>query len=177
TTDALNDGAETTPKETQGQNNKHHGGVLGMAFNSILRSALLAGLVAGLLPLSAGATNPDPPTPTPPGEGILPPVSRVDADAPFATTIERNTGPSRSGWVVRPTNVGADGLRHPIVIWGPGAGTGPSNYEFHLRRIASHGFVVYSEPSTNSGREMTAAIDWLITQNGRSTSPYYQRLD
>jgi hypothetical protein len=99
---------------------------------------------------TTGTTNP-PPT------GSLPPVSSVDADGPFATTVTQSTGSSRSGWVVRPTNLGANGLKHPIFIWGPGAGTGPAEYEFHLRRLASHGFVVYSETSSNSGSEMTAA--------------------
>lgn len=114
---------------------------------------------------------------TPPPTGSLPPVSSVAVDGPFATTVTQSTGSSRSGWVVRPTNLGANGLKHPIFIWGPGAGTGPAEYEFHLRRLASHGFVVYSETSSNSGSEMTAAMTWLISENSRSTSPYYQKLD
>lgn len=111
------------------------------------------------------------------GGGTLPPVSSVDADGPFTTTADTSTGPNRSGWVVRPTTLGANGLKHPIFIWGPGAGTGPSNYDFHLRRIASHGFVVYSEVSTGDGSEMRAAITWLINENNRAASPYYQKLD
>jgi hypothetical protein len=118
-----------------------------------------------------GSTNPPPG-----GGGTLPPVSSVDADGPFATTVTSSSGPGR-GWVVRPTTLGANGLKHPIFIWGPGAGTGPSNYEFHLRRIASHGFVVYSETSTGDGDEMRAAITWLINENNRSGSTYYQKLD
>jgi len=113
----------------------------------------------------------------PPPVGSLPPVNSVDADGPFATTVTQSTGSSRNGWVVRPTNLGASGLKHPIFIWGPGAGTGPAEYEFHLRRLASHGFVVYSQTSSNSGSEMTAAITWLIAENSRSASPYYQKLD
>lgn len=119
-----------------------------------------------------GTTGNEPPT-----GGTLPPVNSVDADGPFATTVTQNTGSSRSGWVVRPTTLGANGLKHPIFIWGPGAGTGPAEYEFHLRRLASHGFVVYSQTSSNSGSEMTAAITWLISENNRTASPYYQKLD
>jgi len=150
-----------------------------MSISNVLRQMLLASAVIGLFPLSAGAINP-PTTPEPPpptGGGTLPPVSSVETNGPFATTIERRTGPSRDGWVVRPTNLGANGLLHPIFIWGPGAGSTPSSYEDHLRRIASHGFVVYSEVSSNSGSEMTRAIDWLISENARRTSPYYQKLD
>jgi hypothetical protein len=116
-------------------------------------------------------------TGTTPPVGGLPPVNSVDADGPFATTVTQSTGSSRSGWVVRPTNLGANGLKHPIFIWGPGAGTGPAEYEFHLRRLASHGFVVYSQTSTSSGSEMTAAMTWLISENNRAASPYYQKLD
>lgn len=115
--------------------------------------------------------------PPPTGGGTLPPVSSVDADGPFTTNAATNTGPARAGWVVHPTTLGANGLKHPVFIWGPGAGTGPSNYDFHLRRIASHGFIVYSETSTSSGAEMKAAIDWLIAENGRPASPYYQKID
>lgn len=113
----------------------------------------------------------------PGGGGTLPPVSRVDADGPFTTTADTSTGPGRAGWVVRPATLGANGLKHPIFVWGPGAGTGPSNYDFHLRRIASHGFVVYAEVSTGDGNEMIAAINWLINENNRTASPYYQKLD
>lgn len=145
-----------------------------------LLKVLLLGLLVALLPLQAAAINPPTrdPQPEPPLPGTtLPPVFSVSSDGPYATTIERNTGPRRSGWVVRPTNLGADGVKHPILIWGPGAGTGPSSYEFHLRRIASHGFVVYSQTSTSSGREVTAAIDWLVSQNSQARSPYNQKLN
>ena len=111
-----------------------------------------------------------------PGGGVLPPVSSIETDGPFAVTIDMNTGPARSGWVARPTNLGQNGIKHPVFIWGPGAGATPSSYEFHLRRIASHGFVVFSQVSTSSGSEMRAAIDWLISENSRSASPYFQKL-
>lgn len=79
---------------------------------------------------------------------------------------------------MRPSSLGSQGVsKHPIFIWGPGGGSEPADYEDHLRRIASHGFVVYSEVSTGDGTEMTAAMDWLITQNGRSSSAYYGKLD
>lgn len=109
--------------------------------------------------------------------GSLPPVDRIDTDGPFQTTQHRSTGPGGNGWVVHPTNLGAEGLRHPIFIWGPGAGTGPAEYDFLLRRIASHGFVVYSEVSTGNGSEMSAALDWIIAQNSNPASRYYQKLD
>lgn len=111
------------------------------------------------------------------GDGTLPPVDNVDSNGPFQTTEHRNTGPGGDAWVVHPSNMGADGLDHPIFIWGPGAGTGPSNYDFFLDRMASHGFVVYSEVSTGDGDEMEDALDWIIAENSRPGSRYYQQLD
>ncbi len=137
--------------------------------NSFFESYTVANIV---LSGTNGNGNPDP---DPPG-GVLPPVSSVDRDGPFATTIERNTGPRRNGWVARPATLGQNGIKHPVFIWGPGAGSTPSSYEDHMRRIASHGFVVYSEVSTSNGSEIRAAIDWLVSENGRSASPYHQRL-
>jgi hypothetical protein len=114
------------------------------------------------------------PTPTP----TLPPVTSVTMDGPFTTTVDASAGPGRAGLVVRPTMLGANGLTHPIFIWGPGRGTRVRDYETFMRRIASHGFVVYSEISpTADGSEMLAAITWLISENERSESPYYQKLD
>lgn len=111
------------------------------------------------------------------GNGTLPPVDRIDVNGPFQTTEDRNAGPSGDGWVVHPTNLGANGLKHPIFIWGPGGGTGPADYDFFLDRVASHGFVIYSEVSTGGGGEMEDALDWLIAENNRPGSIYYQKLD
>jgi len=109
--------------------------------------------------------------------GILPAVSSIEKDGPFATSIDKNVGSSGAGWVVRPTTLGSQGVsKHPIFVFGPGAGSTPSNYETYLRRWASHGFVVYSETSTSSGSEMTRAMDWLIKQNSTSSSKYYNKL-
>ncbi|WP_129646726.1 hypothetical protein [Peristeroidobacter agariperforans] len=126
--------------------------------------------VANIVLDGTGGSDPDP------GGGVLPPVSSIETDGPFSTTVDMSAGSGRSGWVVRPTTLGQNGLRHPVFVWGPGAGATPSSYEFHLRRLASHGFVVYSEVSTSSGSELRAALDWLVSENGRAGSPYYQRL-
>ncbi|QJD58756.1 hypothetical protein HG264_07465 [Pseudomonas sp. gcc21] len=157
-----------------------------MSVGIAMKKALIMGLCIGLLPLHAAAFNPptnpptDPTDPTdpPPSTGTpLPPVSSVERDGPYQVTIDKNTGPSRQGWVARPATLGENGVQHPIFIWGPGAGSTPSSYEDHLRRIASHGFVVYSEVSSSSGDEMTDAMDWLIEQNDSTRSPYHEKLD
>lgn len=110
------------------------------------------------------------------GDGSFPPVNSVFTDGPFDVSILKSAGPGR-GWVAYPTELGKDGLIHPIFIWGPGAGADQSDYEFLLRRLASHGFVVYSEASTGDGDEMIDAFDWLVRENNRSSSRFYRKLD
>jgi hypothetical protein len=109
--------------------------------------------------------------------GILPAVTSVDVDGPFAVEIDRDTGPTSEAWVYRPANLNQLGAPHPVFVWGPGAGATPESYRDHLTRIASHGFVVYSIVSTGNGSEMTAALDWLVAENERSGATYFGKLD
>jgi predicted esterase len=142
--------------------------------------ALIRRYILGLIP--SFGTNVTPTikiveTPTS-GTKILPSVDSVEKDGPFSLTVERNVGPSGKAWVVRPANLGSLGVTaHPIFIWGPGGGSDPSYYQDIMTRIASHGFVVYSETPSDSGAEMKAGIDWLIEQNSNSSSKYYNKLD
>ena len=109
---------------------------------------------------------------------ILPPVNSVDANGPFSVAIDKNTGPSRKAWVIRPASLGSLGVaKHPIFIFGPGSGSTAEPYQDILTKLASHGFVVFSEQPSNSGSEMKAGIDWLIEQNSNPSSPYYNKLD
>lgn len=74
-----------------------------MSFIQVTRKAPLFGVFLGLMPLQAAmALNPpiDPEEPSP-GGNPLPPVSRVDADGPYAVTIDTRAGPSCAGWVAR----------------------------------------------------------------------------
>ncbi len=109
--------------------------------------------------------------------GSLPVVDSVEVNGPFTSVEDRNTGADGEAWVVRPSNLGQDGLLHPVFLWGPGGGTGPEDYDFFLDRVASHGFVVYSHVSSGQGTEMEEGLDWLEQQNNNPSSPYYQRLD
>lgn len=87
--------------------------------------------------------------------------------------VER-TGPNGSSWVYYPEGLGKDGLKHPVFQWGPGAGTGPAEYLDHLNLLASHGFVIVSQASTQSGKE---ALDWILEENGKEGSMWYGKLD
>jgi hypothetical protein len=85
-----------------------------------------------------------------------------------------STGPSGSSWIYHPKELGQGGMRHPVFQWGPGAGTGPSEYADHLNLLASHGFVIISQESTQSGK---AALNWILAENGKQGSMWYQKLD
>jgi hypothetical protein len=106
-----------------------------------------------------------------------PPADTVDmamGPGPWKPMHVERTGPNGSSWVFFPEGLGKDGLKHPVFNWGPGAGTSASNYVDHLNHLASHGFVVISQPSTQSGKQ---ALDWLLAENDKQGSMFYQKLD
>jgi hypothetical protein len=108
--------------------------------------------------------------------GSLPPVTSVDQDGPYTVTIDQNAG--ANSWVFRPTELGKDGVKHPIFVWGTGATSVPSQYTDHFNRVASHGFVVISPNSASvSASLLEASLDWILAQNDDPSSLYYQKLD
>ena len=73
-----------------------------------------------LVALSVSATAaPLPDTPGAP----FPSVSSFDNDGPYAVTSQ-SEGPNCR--VYRPRTLGQGGVRHPIILWGNGIGTGPT---------------------------------------------------
>lgn len=104
------------------------------------------------------------------------PDADVDADGPFQVTVDEMGGGNT--WVFHPTELGKDGLEHPIFVWGTGATSVPSQYMDHFTRMASHGFVIIS-PNTGSVNAMLLgqALDWILAENDRMGSTYYQKLD
>ncbi|SNT62295.1 hypothetical protein SAMN05421812_11434 [Asanoa hainanensis] len=147
------------------------GRALRLRFSLNASSVLETLTVDNVLVVAEDGDDPDPPG------GSLPPVSDVTRPGPYAVTVDQTAGPDDDGWLVYPTNAGQNGVDHPILVWGPGAGSGPADYSDMLRQWASHGFVVYSEVSSSSGAYMVAALDWLEDQNASPSSPLYQDLD
>lgn len=141
----------------------------------------LTGLALGML-LSAGAMainpgNPDPgPGPGPgPGTGF-PAVSNFASSGSFSVT---NSNVNSDCTVYRPRTLGDNGLRHPIILWGNGTGSSPSTYSRLLEHWASHGFVVAAARTSNagSGSEMLSCLNYLVTENGRSSGTFAGKLD
>ena len=126
-----------------------------------------AGAVAGVD--DGGPSGPSP------GSHKCVPADGVDGDGPFTPRhMENAMGDS---WVFYPEELGRDALTHPVFNWAPGAGGTPRTYLEDLHRLASHGFVVISQPSTGMGAEGKAALDWLLAQNERPESIFYKKLD
>jgi hypothetical protein len=110
---------------------------------------------------------------------MLPTVTSVDGPGPFRTSQELNAGPSRSSGLFYPTELGKDGLKHPIFVWGCGGTTNPSFYATELAQIASHGFVAIGEVAEigDNGVPLKACIDWAVSENENAQSKFYHKLD
>jgi hypothetical protein len=105
------------------------------------------------------------------------PTADVGADGPFKQMTMTNVGPSNGYQLSYPVELGRDGLKHPIVTWGNGAGSTPNQYTL-LQRMATHGFVVIASNSSSvTAALLKGGIDWLIMENGRDGSMFKDKLD
>jgi hypothetical protein len=75
--------------------------------------------------------------------------------------------------------LGEQGRKHPVIVWGNGTFNTPANYTNLFNHFASHGFIVAAADTSNagSGSEMIACLEYVITQNGTSGSPYDGHVD
>lgn len=78
-----------------------------------------------------------------------------------------------------PTDLGAGGFLHPIITWGNGTNADPGQYPGLLEQLASWGFVIVAStsPTTGTGAEMLAGVDYMIAENADPGSIFYQKLD
>jgi dienelactone hydrolase len=88
-----------------------------------------------------------------------------------------NVGPNGDYTTIAPKELGEGEIKHPILVWGPGAGAWPGIYQTLLNHIASHGFVIVSYNSTPQGPELMTAIDWIVAESTRDGSPYFNKVD
>src|SRR4051812_3066116 len=138
-----------------------------------MRTAVLALVIAAVLPATAAA---DKPTPGP----------------------EHNYGVWRGGdaslpdhTIIRPADLDLP-FKLPIVVWGNG-GCRDTNEEYHyfLTHFAAYGyFIVANGPPENPYHpeelngiadpqpgKLIAAIDWAVAENARKGGKYYGKLD
>ena len=129
----------------------------------------LSGIAAalGLAICGSALAAPLPDTPGAP----FPAVSNFERSGPYATT-SRSEGPNCR--VYRPSSLGQNGVRHPVILWGNGTGTGPTAYSGLLSHWASHGFVVAAAETSNAGtgRAMLACLDYLVQESNRTYGTY-----
>lgn len=128
-------------------------------------------LSAGAMAVNPGGGSSGPDT----GTGF-PGVSDFAASGSYSVT---NSNVNTTCAVYRPRTLGENGVKHPIILWGNGTGSSPSTYSSLLNHWASHGFVVAAARTSNagSGNQMIACLDYLVTQNGRSTGTFANKLN
>ena len=78
-----------------------------------------------------------------------------------------------------PTNLGANGFKHPILTGGNGTAAKPVQYAYLLKHLASWGFVIVATEDENSGLGQTIldGANFMINANGNSASIFYQKLN
>jgi len=112
---------------------------------------------------------------TPDSSGCLDGSGDYTNEGPYATT----TSPGPSGFTVfHPTNLDTD-CAHPIVAWGNGTGVNGTSIYAHLNsHLASWGIVVIASHNANvgSGSFHREGIDWLLSENGNTSSPFHGKL-
>jgi len=81
--------------------------------------------------------------------------------------------------VYYPTDLGANGFKHPILTWANGTNALPSQYSYLLTHMASWGFVIIATEDLNTGVGQTVldAANFLIDANSDSSSIFFQKLD
>lgn len=67
---------------------------------------------------------------------------------------------------------------YPVISWGNGTDATPDRYDELLTHLASWGFIVIDSYSktTGTGKEIVDAIDYLIGENQRTRSLFYQKV-
>jgi hypothetical protein len=104
-------------------------------------------------------------------------------DGPWAVTTKKRVPCSKGhGFAIDlfyPTNLGANGFKHPIVTWGNGTAGKPSNVKYFLRHLATWGFVIAAsrDKTTLDGVSILSAAQCLVDANTQSGSTFFGVLD
>lgn len=84
--------------------------------------------------------------------------------------------------IFRPATLGANGERHPIILWANGITLWPNFYRQFLAHLASHGFVVAAGDTSRvgqagTGQDILGCLDYLEAQSRSESSPWYGKLN
>jgi len=112
----------------------------------------------------------------------------VSGSGPHDVVVETNADPAiNEGTIFRPADLGA-GKNYPVFVWGQGGCSRDGlSTEAAMAEIASHGYFVVAdgtpggtEPNRSlggGGDVLLAYVDWVIAENGKPCSAYYQSID
>jgi pimeloyl-ACP methyl ester carboxylesterase len=72
-----------------------------------------------------------------------------------------------------------EGEKFPVITWGNGTCAMPEGYGALLRYVASHGYIVVAANSrwVGNGAAMRKGIDFMLAENMKQGSKYYQKID
>jgi hypothetical protein len=108
----------------------------------------------------------------------------VPAKGPLMPVVEHDPGLD-THTVYRPTTL--EDKKYPIVVWANGGCVkNGTMFARFLLEIASHGFVLVADgqpngsgtgPLETNGEPQKEAMDWIVKENERPCSKYYQKLD
>lgn len=132
--------------------------------------------IAGLTLVSPAATRASVAPAPAPAVAVAASPRTWEVPGPYAVTV---TPRGSTHTIYHPTNLGAGGVQHPILIWGNGTGASVAEYEFALKHLASWGFVIAAANTgqSGSGVEMLDGARYLIAEDKRVGSPFYGKLD
>ncbi|OWV01940.1 esterase [Fibrobacter sp. UWR2] len=89
----------------------------------------------------------------------------------------RNTADNGGGVLCYPKQLSND-KKHGVILWGPGGGSSPNDYEGIIRRLASHGFVVVATSESPDGTNRgIPALNWLSKKNETQGDVLFGKLD
>lgn len=72
----------------------------------------------------------------------------------------------------------ASGEKFPLIVWGNGTCAQPGSYAPLLAYTASHGYVVVAPHNRYvAGGAMTTGLEFMLAENDRPESPWYQMID
>lgn len=113
---------------------------------------------------------------------VLPATSDPAAPGPFMVDVVATAPGLTSHMLYVPSELGKDGIKHPIVVWTNGNGGSSSFYDAFLKHIASHGFFLVVDKRSTSMRETEYAeqkrgMDWAEMQAKSADGPYAGKLD
>ncbi len=104
--------------------------------------------------------------------GAFPAITDLSAAGSFGSM---NAAAGSNCQIYRPTTLGQNGVRHPVILWANGTGGPTTVYAAAFEYWTSHGFIVVAGNSSNgqgSGAELLGCLDYILQQNTTAGSVF-----